>query len=177
MDNKEPLPERKVIRLKDYDYSQNGAYFVTICTNNRAPYFGVLSSPSVGADLCVRPKAAYNIIEHWLLEIPKAFENTSIDIYTIMPDHIHLIIRIDRPLHAGGHAGPPLQRMMQWFKTMTTNEYTKGVKAGVLPPYDKKLWQRGFYDHVIRNEADYLECMEYIEQNPLKAHLLKQKDL
>lgn len=74
-------------------------------------------------------------------------------------------------------SAPTLSDVMQCFKRWSTIEYTKAVKDNLVPPYDKKLWQRGFYDHVIRNEADYLECMEYIEQNPLKAHLLKQKDL
>ena len=172
MDNKhEPLPERKVIRLKDYDYSQNGAYFVTICTNNRAPYFGALSSPSsnVGAD-----SISARIIKEVFAKTIAHYPAVECPIFKVMPDHFHAIIVIER---ADMESAPTLSDVMQCFKRWSTIEYTKAVKDNLVPPYDKKLWQRGFYDHVIRNEADYLECMEYIEQNPLKAHLLKQKDL
>jgi len=156
---------RKTLRLKDYDYSQNGAYFITICTQNRYPYL------AVGADRCVRPNMGYEIIERWLKEIPGHFEYTEIDKYSIMPEHIHFILRIDRPSGRGGHIGPPLQKMLQWFKTMTTNEYTKAVKNGLVQPYNKRLWQRGYYEHIIRNDEDYIECMKYIEENPIKHSL------
>lgn len=184
----EQLPTRKTIRLQNYDYSRNGAYFITICTQNRTPYFGMnvgadprvrpqsTPSPNVGADRCVRPKTGTEIAEYWLYEIPCHFEYVSIDKSVIMPDHIHFVLRIDRPLDAGGHAGPPLPQIVQWYKTMTTAEYLRLVKSGLLPPYDKRLWQRGYYDHVIRNDADYLECMQYIEQNPQKYLLKLQKD-
>lgn len=159
------ISARKTLRLKDYDYSQNGAYFVTICTQNRYPFF------AVGADQCVRPNIAWQIIEHWIRCIPERFEHTAIDIYAIMPDHVHFILRIDRTQTEGGHVGPPLQKMLQWFKTMTTNEYTKAVKMGLAQPYNKRLWQRGYYEHIIRNDEDYIECMKYIEENPIKKSL------
>ncbi|MBQ8263769.1 MAG: transposase [Oscillospiraceae bacterium] len=163
------LPVRKTLRLRNYDYSQNGAYFITICNQNRRAYFTPeASTNNVGADRCVRPGGANEIIRYWLGEIPRHFPNTAIDSFAIMPDHIHFILRIDRPCDTGAYIGPSLQKMMQWFKTMTTNEYTKAVKAGLLPPYEGRLWQRGYYEHVIRNDADYLECWSYIEGNPVK---------
>ena len=61
--------------------------------------------------------------------------------------------------------GPPLQEVMDWYKTMTTNEYIRGVKVGIFPPFQKKIWQRGYYDHIIRNERDYLNIWTYIDQN------------
>ena len=73
----------------------------------------------------------------------------------------------DRPV-VGGHMGPPLQEVMDWYKTMTTNEYIRGVKAGIFPPFQKKIWQRGYYDHIIRNERDYLNIWTYIDQNPAR---------
>lgn len=59
---------------------------------------------------------------------------------------------------------------------MTTNEYTTAVKAQLVSPYDKRLWQRGYYEHIIRNDEDYIECMKYIEENPIKKSLDIQKD-
>jgi len=63
---------------------------------------------------------------------------------------------------------PPLQEIMDWYKTMTTNEYIRTVKTGKLPPFSTRVWQRGFYEHVIRNDRDYLEIWNYIDQNPAR---------
>jgi len=89
-----------------------------------------------------------------------------IDNYVIMPDHIHLMLVIPER-----HIGRSLPDMMQWFKTMTTNEYIKKVKENVLKPFDKKLWQKSYYEHIIRDEKDYLDKTEYIINNPLKREL------
>ena len=62
----------------------------------------------------------------------------------------------------------PLHEIIKWFKTQTTNEYIRLVQAGVLPPYSKHIWQRGYYDHIIRNDADLAETRAYIQNNPLK---------
>ena len=68
----------------------------------------------------------------------------------------------------GGHAGPPLHKIIQWFKTMTTNEYIRGVKNGVFPPFHVRLWQRNYYEHVIRSQHSYDEIVEYIRNNPMQ---------
>ena len=62
----------------------------------------------------------------------------------------------------------PLQEIIKWFKTQTTNEYIRMVKSGYLPHYQKHIWQRGFYDHIIRNDTDLAETRTYIQNNPLK---------
>ncbi len=85
-----------------------------------------------------------------------------------MPNHIHILLRINQGEPAGGHMGPPLQGMMDWYKTMTTNAYIRAVKAGVLPSYEKHVWQRGYYDYVVRGEKDYLEIWKYIDDNPAR---------
>ena len=64
--------------------------------------------------------------------------------------------------------GPPLQEMLDWYKTMTTNAYIRAVKSGILPPFARRIWQRGYYEHIIRNERDYLEIWQYIDQNPAR---------
>ncbi|MCL2057205.1 MAG: transposase [Oscillospiraceae bacterium] len=154
------LPVRKIIRLQGYDYSENGAYFVTICAQNKSHVF------DVGAAPCGRPnepRALYNP-EKWLIKIESKF-NVNIDKYVIMPNHVHFIIFL-----SGGHMGPPLHEIISWFKTMTTNEYIRGVKAGLYPQFDKKLWQRSFHDRIIRGESEYQKIWNYIETNPARWH-------
>ena len=157
----EKMPTRKQVRLQDYDYSIAGAYFVTICTQNKSHLFGNI----VGATLRGRPQ---KMIEKWLLEIENKFKNAKIDKYVIMPNHIHLIIFLsynDYETEKGDHAGSPLQDIIGWLKTMTTNEYIVGVKAGIYPPFDKWVWQRSYHDRIIRNEAEYLKIWQYIDEN------------
>lgn len=105
--------------------------------------------------------------------------------YVVMPNHVHGVIFIggqvedDRP-EEGGHTGPPLQvelpenpalgTIVQWFKTMTTNDYIRGVKEDDWPPFSKRLWQRNYYDHVIRNEQALNNIRTYIFNNPAQWH-------
>ena len=67
---------------------------------------------------------------------------------------------------AGGHIGPPLQEVIGWYKTMTTNEYIRAVKSNELPAFSGHIWQRGYYEHIVRKEEDYLDIWQYIDQNP-----------
>lgn len=168
--------QRKPLRLPDYNYGTNGYYFVTICTQKKHYLFAMqryasmetnpcVPQPSVGWDPCVPPQRATNIAEKWIQRISNKFPNCHIDKYVIMPNHIHMIVVINR---AVGHVGPTLPDIIQWYKTMVTNEYIRDVKAGYLPPFDKKIWQRSYYDHVIRNESDYLTIWQYVDTNPIK---------
>ena len=152
--------KRKRLRLKDYDYGQNNSYYITICTHKREDLFGKI----VGAALCGRPNNPDKIIQKWLLAIENKYPGIKIDKYTIMPDHVHFILSI-----MGDHAGSPLPQMIGWFKTMIANEYLKGVKNGLFPPFNKHLWQRSYYEHIIRNEQEYREIWEYIDTNILKG--------
>lgn len=162
------LPKRKDIRLKNYDYSQSNAYFVTICTHNRVKLFGEI----VGATLRGRPNRPDKMIENWIFELERKYPNLQIDKYIIMPDHIHLLISVNNKA-TGDHTGSPLPDIIDWFKTMTTNEYIRGVKSGIYPPFDKHIWQRNYFEHVIRCKQDYEETWQYIDENPLK-HFLKK---
>lgn len=164
--NKQPLPKRKPLRLQEYDYSQNGLYFVTVCTHNRENLLADVIK--VGADLCVRPNQAGLMVEHALHSINNIFPSVSLDYYCIMPNHIHFILFAHNERLSGGHAGPPLQDILRWLKTQTTNEYIKMVKNGILKPFDKHIWHRSYFDHVIRNENDLYETRKYIEHNPKK---------
>lgn len=174
------LPNRKSIRLKNYDYSSNGYYFVTICTQNREKLFGEI----VGATLRGRPNNPDKIIVKWLLESENKFKDIKIDEYIVMPNHIHFIIKRtgdhtgvtgdhigstgDHAGSTGDHIGSPLRDIIGWFKTMSTNEYIAGVKDGRFMPFKGRLWQRNYYEHIIRNYDDYINIAEYIQNNPLK---------
>jgi REP element-mobilizing transposase RayT len=177
------IHHRRSIRLKGYDYSQAGRYFVTICVQNRKCLFGEIRlGAHAGAPLPNTTKMILNdagrMVEKWCMELPNKFPDIEIDTYIIMPNHFHAIITNvgahlcvrpnDNPpvsgeqSVSGEHIGSPLQ----WFKTMTTNEYIRGVKVLGWQPFDKKLWQRNYYEHVIRNEQSYRNITEYIINNP-----------
>ncbi|MBI4973077.1 hypothetical protein HZC27_00490 [Candidatus Roizmanbacteria bacterium] len=168
-------PSRHTIRLKGYDYSQNGLYFVTICTQNRENLFGDI------VDGKMKLNDAGEMIKIWWDKIPGKYTNVKLDIYQIMPNHIHTIIVVGahpcvrplsnpyvRSLHEGSTHGstPTLGNVIQWFKTMTTNKYIRGIKINNWPPFNKRLFQRNYYEHIIRNEEEYLKIKEYIRQNP-----------
>lgn len=172
--------QRKNIRLRNYDYSQAGLYFVTICLNERECLFGeIIQNKQVLNDIGLMIKGYYH-------ELEKKFSGVKCGEYVIMPNHFHCIIHIENdccnfydvgvdlcvnPTKKGEHIGAPLHKIVQWFKTMTTNEYIKGVKTKNWKPFNKRLWQRNYYEHVIRNEKSYIEICEYIQNNPLKWDL------
>ena len=153
------LPKRKPTWLKDYDYSTPSAYFVTICTQNRVCLFEL---EHVGNDLRVIPPVQNQIIHTWITETQNKFD-VKIDKYIIMPNHLHLIVQITER-----HIGRSLPSVMRFFKTMTTNAYIREVKNKAVKPFNKKLWQKSYHDHIIRNEADYQKIWNYIDTNPAK---------
>lgn len=103
---------------------------------------------SVGADLCVCPVIA------------KSGEYTG-SLNSIRGEHAGSFNSIP-----GDHAGSPLRRVIQWFKTMTTNDYIRGVKNLGWKPFNKRLWQRNYYEHIIRNERSREKIANYILNNP-----------
>lgn len=131
----------------------------------------------VGATLCGRPSETSQLIEHWLLEIENRFDGVTLDSYVIMSDHIHAIFVVLRksPV-AGDHTGSPLPGLANidlgdivgWFKTLTTNAYIQGVKQGIYQPFDSRLWQRNYYEHIVRDEDDLYEIRRYISENPAR---------
>ena len=146
--------KRKPNRLENYDYNSDGAYFITVCTKNRQN----LLCDIVGEGLCALPSIKLFTIGFVIKEsieyINKKYIGVSINKYVIMLNHIHLLVRIKN--ETGGHRDPPLQSIIGNLKSYTTHKY-----GGV-------LWQRSFYDHIIRNENEYNKIWEYIDQNPLK---------
>jgi putative transposase len=179
------IHHRRSIRLKGYDYSQAGGYFVTICTKDRECLFGEIKGVEE------RLNGAGSMVEKWWQKIPYKFSSIVIDRHIIMPNHFHGIILIvgaalcgrpglgdhpglfDRPdikcnrTGEGAHTGAPLQKIIQWFKTMTTNKYIDGVEKHNWSRFNGKLWQRNYYEHIIRNETELNKIREYIINNPL----------
>ena len=155
MSDKNKLPKRKALRLKNFDYSMNGSYFITICTKDKKMLFA-----SVGAD-----SISARMIERTFLETINRYQGVESPIYVVMPNHFHAIITIKR---ADMESAPTVSEIVQSFKRHSTVEYAKMVKNGILPPFDKQIWQRSFYDHVIRNVEDYYETSKYIYENPMR---------
>ncbi len=157
---------RKSTRLQEYDYAQNGAYFVTLCAQNRLCLFGEIESSEM------HPNESGSMVLTWLDELQTKFPNIDLDTYVLMPNHLHAIIVLyGAEIPSGVHTGAPLQNssldeIMQWFKTMTTNAYIRGVKERGWQSFSGKLWQRSYHDHIIRNEDDLNTHRQYILSNP-----------
>ena len=169
---------RHSIRLRGYDYSQNGAYFVTICTQDRECLFGnVVNKNMVLNDAGLMVRSVWN-------EIPTHYSGFELHDYVIMPNHFHGITMIvgagpracpdpAQPRETGqprgvAPTGLSLSDIVHRFKTMTTKRYADGVKQNNWQPFDKRLWQRNYYEHIIRNENEYNRIAEYIIRNPQK---------
>ena len=179
------LPIRKPTRLPDYDYSSPGAYFVTMCCQNRNPYFDF--------------PPAKRMVESVWRNLPRRFANIKLDVFVVMADHFHGILilkpHVGEALVASRDFGEPangrivgealvasrdfgeregtspsptvaVPDIIGAFKSETTWQYSLGVKNNNWPPYSGKLWQRSFYDHVIRNDEDLRILREYIVNNP-----------
>ncbi len=159
------LPKRKPTRLKWYDYSQNGAYFITICTHNRKNLF----SNIVGAihELPENELTQYGEFAKQIIEIlPNRF-NVSIPKYIIMPNHIHLIIEIHNDNNERAIHESPLQYHRSILDKIV-GFLKMNVSKKMHNTYNDKIWQRSYHDHIIRDENDYMKIWEYIDTNPLK---------
>ena len=156
------LPKRKHPRLKDYDYSSAGGYFVTICAHNKQHVF----SRIVGRGLApaeVQLTQYGKIAQAQLLQLESRFPFIAVDQYVIMPNHIHAILLFDMEA-AGASPRPTLTDIICAYKSLTTLECKK-----VAPIV--KLFQTSFYEHVIRGQADYDELAKYIASNPKQWEL------
>lgn len=146
------LPERKRNRLEAYDYSQSGAYFIAICTQDRKPILRDI----VGDGFPVLRQQGI-IAEEYIRMIPQKFSGVVVDKYVIMPDHIHMLLRIT----GTENPSPTLGNVVGWYQYQVTKEVNRRLnRQGV------QLRQRSYYDHVIRNQQDYNAVWEYIENNP-----------
>jgi len=170
------IHHRRSIRLKGYDYSRAGAYFVTICAQDKRCLLGDIVDGEM-----VLNKGGQMVQTVWD-ELPKYYPGIETDTFQIIPNHIHGIIVIVGaspcacPGTRSGTNGQPqgvaptlsLPDVVHRFKTMTTKRYADGVKKNGWQPFPRKLWQRNYYEHIIRNENELNQIREYIIQNPVK---------
>lgn len=175
---KKEYPVRKEIRLKNYDYSRNGLYFITICTKDKIPYLceikGISAAVCDGThdvlnvgdgvlDVPQRKMKEYGIfVNDQINEINSVYEKIQIIKYVIMPDHVHMIIYIfdeDKIINGTSGTPSPTNRMIPSLISVLKRFVNK--KTGF------NIWQRSYYDHIIRNKKEFLEIWEYIENNPL----------
>lgn len=164
------LPKRKPTRLEDFAYSENGAYFITICTENRKNILSAIKPDcnAVGEGFPLPHLSQYGVItDSWIQKIPVEYPEISVDCYVIMPNHIHLLLSVSQE-NGRGDPSPTIVSVIGWIKYQATAEINRlrGVTG-------EKVFRRSFYDHVVRNRNDYNEIYKYIEQNPLRWQLDK----
>ena len=151
------FPRRKKNRLPFFDYSTNGGYFVTICTEHRKN-----TLCTIVGDGSPVPKRSGQIAARLIQQISVKFPCVVIDNYVVMPNHIHILLRIN-DIVGTGSPPPTLGKIIAWYKyqvTKTVNDASGTIGA--------KLFQRSYHDHVIRGDKDYLKIWEYITNNPAR---------
>lgn len=189
---------RRSIRLKGYDYSQEGAYYITICVEQRLCLFGSIDNSEM-----ILNDAGRMVEKEWL-NLKERFPYIELHEYVVMPDHFHGILEItnvgaplvgvldvqnrdvDNPKPNESdidHSGQPqgmapamvensknktLGDMMDAFKSITTVEYIRGVKNKGWQSFNRRLWQCNYWEHIIRNDNDFNRISNYIKDNPSK---------
>ena len=161
---------RRSIRLKGYDYSQNGAYFLTICAYNKRCLFGKIVNTEINLN------DAGRMIEDEWHNLAVRFNNIQLDEHIVMPNHFHGIIMVGAPImgtqdvrpaeKAPTRGAPTISKIIGAFKSITTCKYIDGVKIHEWPSFDKKLWQQNYYEHIIRNETSLEKIRNYVLGNP-----------
>lgn len=137
---------RKNPRLREYDYRTPGLYHVVTGTRHNICHFGAIR------DSTMIPNEIGLMIDEIWNAIPEKFPTVSLDASIVMPNHFHGIIFLES--QPNDVLGVSLGRVMQWFKTVTTVRYSRGVRELGWPPYDKKFWHRNYYEHIVRDERD-----------------------
>ena len=150
------LPKRKKNRLTEYDYSTPNAYFITICTENRRNLFWKDIGTVIDRPENVPLTNLGIIVRQSVMNIPKHYPTISVDRFVVMPNHVHLLLQIHTNTDGRPMAAPTISTGINQFKGIVSK------KAGF------SVWQKGFHDHVVRNEKDYLEIWNYIDGNPSK---------
>lgn len=161
MENEKALPKRKNPRLKGFDYSKTGAYFLTICTQNRK---NLLSTIVGEGSPLPRLLPCGKIVDGCIQKISEKYPEVSVDCYVIMPNHIHLLLFVVKD-NGRGDPSPTVDTIVGWLKYQATKEINK--LRGTI---GDKVFQRSFFDHIVRNREDYCEVCKYIYENPTRWH-------
>ncbi len=198
------IHNRKSIRLKGYDYAQEGFYFITTCCHNRKLLFGDITEGRMALN------DAGKMIENEWLALPERFKNIILHEFVVMPNHFHGILQIVETTQVtqyknqeskiktknsenqdfiqtafkknlddnkigiinkeGDKTGKKLGEMIGAFLSITTVKYINGVKLSNWKRFERKLWQRNYWEHIIRNDKAYQNISNYIKNNPTKWH-------
>lgn len=158
------LDKRKNIRLREFDYSQEGGYFITLCTHQRRCMLSQIC-PGTEMNRASVILSDLGCIADAVLKQVSSRYGFRLDAYVIMPNHIHMVL----VKQEGRESGITVGRMVGAYKSIVADQWFKicdqqGITAG-------KLWQRNYYDHILRNEKDYYEKIRYIDENPDKWRL------
>ena len=171
-----PLSNRKETRLTGYDYSTPGAYFVTICTKDREARLSIIR---VGTDVLGGPQYELTecgrIVDKHLHNMSTFYANVKVDTYVIMPNHVHLLIRIID----GEDDGPPRTSVPTIRPLVGKSAVAQSILSQFVSTFKRfcnrevgeNIWQMRSYDHIIRGEQDYREIWQYINENPIKWQL------
>ena len=163
---------RRSIRLKEFDYSRPGAYFVTVCVNRKECLLGAVADGRVIAG------PAGRMVQTVWEDMPRYYYGIEVDVFALMPNHIHGIIMLvgatPRGCPASGQAQGPapttltLPDVVHRFKSLTTAHYRTAVAENGWRPFRDRFWQRNYYEHVIRSEDELDRVRQYILENPLR---------
>jgi putative transposase len=168
------IHHRRSVRLKGYDYSKKGLYFITICIQNYLCLFGNIKKGEM------KLNNAGLMIKHQWQALIHRFDKIKLHEFIVMPNHFHGIVEfVGAPLvgvqntvpsTSGQPQGiaPTVGDVVGVYKSLTTNDYIQNVKQNNWQRFNKKLWQRNYYEHIIRDEISYHQISEYIQTNPLK---------
>ena len=169
MKSKSNLPQRRATRLRGYDYSQPGAYFVTICAQHRKCLFGTIIDGKMQLN-----EIGQIVVEYWNY-IPQHFLSVELGESVIMPNHIHGIVACN-PVGAGSprptkntknrtreNPSPALGKIVAYFKYQSTKHINQHRNTP-----GTRIWQRNYHDHIIRDDPDLQRIRQYVQDNPMK---------
>ncbi len=159
----ENLPKRKQNRLKNYDYSTPGAYFITFCVRNKERILGSI----VGVGTCDDPKMRLSakglIVEQNIRRLAAKGSRVRVEHFVVMPNHVHLLLSISAeppPIHGSSQAPTPTNSAISNFVSRLKRDCDREL--------GENIWQRSFYDHIVRDDADYQNIWDYIDTNVLR---------
>jgi len=152
--NNDHFPTRKPNRLNSFDYSCPGAYFLTLCTNSRANYFWGTTEISEHSPIALSDCG--KIAVEAIANIPKIYPSVTVDHYVIMPNHIHLLLQLHPVPDPAASDVPSINRIIQQ------------MKGYIFRQIGFSVWQKLYYDHVVRNKKDYDQIVRYIHENPYR---------
>ena len=164
------LPNRKRNRLKNWDYQNVGSYYVTVCTYEKQNTLSSICRDNPCGCPLIKLSSLGEIVRNTIYRVGNKYSDCVVfDNYVIMPNHIHLIVSISNPCvnqRTAARAAPTLSQVISEIKSCAAVDWIKYCKTNAIEY--APVWQRSFYDHVIRCEQDYEEIWQYIEENPFK---------